>query len=322
MPNTYSGAQTPHLVITDCDTGITGYKYRCRATNAYGADTSEAAELTIIPDPVVNLVCASESGTATLCGSSEFTNPSTPPKKYRNLSVSGYWQTCNWDSANGACTGATGNSDRMTYQGSCSRNSATCGITNTLERLYGSTSLQPCNPPAGSHYDNLECDRPYNPVNFSNGDYPTIFQESNTQTVRTWTYEVGCTDLGSFGRIWSGTVTWTLSQQDTDADAMARATKTPGSSCTATHQPRGAGVFSFDFSEVNYDLNASALYIGLNYKITVDWLEEDYGGGNPSTTQKTYNFTASATTHTESDSVICPYGKQVTVQNAVIEIVS
>lgn len=43
----YSGADTPALAITGATTALSGYQYRCRVTNQYGADTSDAATLTV-----------------------------------------------------------------------------------------------------------------------------------------------------------------------------------------------------------------------------------------------------------------------------------
>lgn len=42
------------------------------------------------------LECRSKSGTATLCGFSEFTNPSTPPRKYRRKTITGKVTQCDW----------------------------------------------------------------------------------------------------------------------------------------------------------------------------------------------------------------------------------
>lgn len=43
----YSGATTPHLVITAATAAQNGYKFRCRVTNQWGAATSASAELTV-----------------------------------------------------------------------------------------------------------------------------------------------------------------------------------------------------------------------------------------------------------------------------------
>lgn len=54
MANNYSGANTPALVITGVTSALDGNLYRCRATNEFGAVTSESAALTVNAPPVTN----------------------------------------------------------------------------------------------------------------------------------------------------------------------------------------------------------------------------------------------------------------------------
>jgi len=114
-----------------------------------------------------------------------------------------------------------------------------------------------------------------------------------------------------------------LTDEDTEADAILRNHSfTPGTSCTAKLQNRAANVFTFNYVVVGYDLSVSNLEVGAPYKATVDLVEQNYGGGGSVvTTQRTYNFTATASTHSISDLIDLPTsGRQITVQNATVEV--
>jgi hypothetical protein len=151
---------------------------------------------------------------------------------------------------------------------------------------------------------------PFPPINSGAGIVVTV-----TPTSWTWTGPGTCQPVAKF----SGTVNSTLSDEDTENDAIARATgTTPGTSCTAAHQTRGAGVFTFNFVAVAYDFACTGLTPGKNYRITYSLLTETYGGGSPVTTTNTLDFTASGASETISDSLDCPAGKQVTISGASI----
>jgi hypothetical protein len=159
------------------------------------------------------------------------------------------------------------------------------------------------------------------PVNFTPNDhgYPAQFNTVTTPTQISVTGNGVCTAQGGahYSKV-SGTVLKTLSNEDTEIDAIARASTTPGSSCTAAIEPRGAADFTFNFVAVSYDLSCARLAPGGSYIATVELLTEDYGGGNPVVSTQDYPFTASGVTHLIADVIVCPSGSQVTVQNATI----
>ena len=156
-------------------------------------------------------------------------------------------------------------------------------------------------------------------------DYSAWLSTSlDTATLTTVTASGSCEVDGSGTAKATGGYTLVLSSEDTPEDALARATPVPGVSGVAAYEPRGAGVFAFDYSEVTkITLNFTDLKVGKNYAATVDLTTEDYGGGSPVVTQRSYNFTASATTHqiVDNTAVTAAYGKQVTVSNPQVEYV-
>lgn len=122
----------------------------------------------------------------------------------------------------------------------------------------------------------------------------------------------------------TGGYTLVLSSEDTESDALDRAASVPGVTGVAEYEPRGAGVFAFDYSEVTQiTLNFSDLAVGKAYHATVDLTTEDWGGGSPAVTQRTYDFVATAATHqiVDNSPVTAAYGKQVTVSNPQVEYV-
>lgn len=239
------------------------------------------------------LECRTRGGTATLVGHDEFTSPSTPPKKYRDMSVSGYWATCDYSGF--GCTGHV-DANRMEYAGTCNYSATTGSATNTFNRKYGVNT--DCNtPPTTSAYDNPLCERPYTPDTGSNGDYPSIATITTSGLTRKWDYENGtwapCTQAGGVYRTWHGEVDWVLSTEDTEADAIARLVAgtswgswlTVGGGCSlpacclANYEPRTAG-FSFAYQEAQLRVTASGLTPSTNYDAVVPIYRRTYGSGS------------------------------------------
>jgi hypothetical protein len=115
-----------------------------------------------------------------------------------------------------------------------------------------------------------------------------------------------------------GTILQDLTNEDTEEDAIARAAKTPGSSCTAYRELRGAGDFTGAFSDVTITLNATGLVIGRDYEIQVTVTEEDYGGGNAVASVRSYPFTASSGDYSVQDTLVPAQGKQLTASSPVL----
>ncbi len=148
--------------------------------------------------------------------------------------------------------------------------------------------------------------------------YSGFTSSSGTKTQRIVSGNDGCAIDGSAYRKTTGSVTQTLTDEDTEADAIARATFAAGTSPTAKREQRGAGEFSFEYVTVDYTLDLSGLMVGESYVVTIDILTEDYGGGNGATSQRTYAITATGVTDQITDSLVAASGKQVTASNPQI----
>lgn len=176
---------------------------------------------------------ASRGGTATLCGFSEFSNPSVPPAKYRRKDFGGQrnYQRCYVGDLPG---GPWITGDVSTASGYAEYGKGACSIICAGVQITG-TNVQ----------TNL-CD-----VQLSLYDIP-----SATKTVRTIPHHYG--SVVSYGQANGvtyyrilGAFTETLSVLDTEDDAIARVTYvTNGTGRVAYREARGAGDFDFGFSDV------------------------------------------------------------------------
>lgn len=109
-------------------------------------------------------------------------------------------------------------------------------------------------------------------------------------------------------------VTVTLSNEYTDAEALANAFKTTSNGAVAVNRPRSgaAGDYTSTFVTVDYTLNLSNLIVGQQYSVEVDLWDLTANTHNPTT----YLFTATAATHSILDSIPKPLiGHQVMVRN-------
>lgn len=108
----------------------------------------------------------------------------------------------------------------------------------------------------------------------------------------------------------------TLSEEYTDADALANATVVTGTGATASTTPRTTGFVSV-FTSVVFTIFTSNLIPGKDYVVTVDLWEK--GPGVNTHTPKSYGFTAAASTHTITDVVPTPADfHTITVQKPTI----
>lgn len=283
---------------TDVTVSVEGtYVFRLTVT-VPGASAFDEVTIDFLPNPGVALDCSSDAGSAILCGFSEYASPSLPPKKYRRNTALGSNSSSLY--ADNICTvPAVPASDTCNHNGYIQYNPATCVPTT----VGGYTCV------SGT----------FGGVSTDLGASNCFKMVTKTPTQQSAVATNTCCPPGPpFEKQTNFGLVLTLTDEDTELDAMARASLTPGSSCTASIEPRGAGDFVFNFVAVAYDINCSDLVAGHNYIATVDLVEETYGGGSPVTTQVNYPFTASGSTHMISDVIVCPSGKQVTVQNVVI----
>lgn len=219
--------------------------------------------------------CEYKNGSYILCGISEYTSPSTPPKKFRRQDLSGGFQNCDFHflAPTGVCSGtppaiASGNT---TYTGACQYNKDTCGVVNTGLENTGSASGGACVLPGITASVSAGCD-PFSPyltrINYTLAEL---------RLSRTWTYVAGCTSYpnpNGIDRLQFGeSVVAQLSDEDTDADAIARANAvitdwSAGVSCelfTAFRSSRGAGSFSATYRSVRTRMTISSLTPGQFY---------------------------------------------------------
>jgi hypothetical protein len=111
-----------------------------------------------------------------------------------------------------------------------------------------------------------------------------------------------------------------LSEEYTDADALANATVVVGTGTTAQTTPRTTG-FTSIFTSVVYTINCSNLIDGKDYVVEVDLWEKGVGPLGPISNHTTLSvgFTASGTTHTITNVVPTPAAQRtITVQKPVI----
>ncbi len=311
----YSGATTDALALASVPIGYDGYMYRVVVSigDCPSSETSDEVGLVVEAVPSVALVCDSETGTATLCGVSEYTSPSTPPKKYRTQTIAGDAYLCRfWTGVTCAPPNAERQLVYAVYSGSYEYNALTCAEVN-------GQIVSECTKPDGTG-----CSPLCTPILV--GTVGLIFSPdiltgrglpppvpTITATNKTW-FKAACES----GDIKNMAVTSNLSNEDTEDQAIVRASKTPGSSCTAYREPRGAGDFSLLFANVAFDINCSGLITGKSYIVHYSLTTENYGGGSPVVTNHTVPFVATGPTETVGDALVCDSGKQVTVGSASI----
>lgn len=167
--------------------------------------------ITHLPTISASLDCREKSATGTLIGYSEFTSASTPPKKYLNKALAGTLTghiTNNADCTGPVCTGTRG------FSGVCSYDPVT-GVLTQGGLLEGATSFTDC-------------------ANLGSPDTVCTVGDGNTevltQTTREETYTNACCSGASCEhnlapdryRHYEGVATETLSNEDTEENAIAR----------------------------------------------------------------------------------------------------
>lgn len=256
--------------------------------------------------PSATFVCESEEINPALCGFSESDGyESTPPKKYLEVDVVASGEFTNYYSnGGGPCDKCDGKLQlRYTWGGSGSVSYSADNCSTTTNSDNG--------PWAGE--DSWYC-------TFAGGDcsdpdsYDYIADSNNGETVVIWSA------LGFNGTPISSTeketisnasnpsdsreITSTLSQPDTDDNAVARETPVSSTSCSSLWETR-----STDFSWVKrtsgYTINCSKLVVGLEYEVTPAIRKRtavigSYGAWEDVTVTPV-TFTATDTTHTIDD---------------------
>ena len=264
--------------------------------------------------PSASFVCESEQIDPTLCGFSEYTSPSTPPKKYRqeketnsfgsytrnrccqpsftepyevqprfvDQSTSAYTKTLTYDISTCALTGVTvlGNATRTDYQ-YCDGQP-----TGTSTRTYSDT--------CGGYVGNVT----QSPTtSTTKGESCNLTQSFNSS------YPEECE--GSVEVSLNGAGSTVLSVEDLDADAVNRETPVEGTSCSSLFETRSTG-FSWVQRTSGYTIECLDLVVGLEYEVTPSIRKRtavtgSYGAWEDVTVSPT-SFTATATTETIDNS--------------------
>jgi len=233
--------------------------------------------------PSVAVVCASESKTATLCGYDEFV-ASSPPAKYLKETVNGsgsYTFTgVSCEASTGARSSSGGASQSGTREYDLSGGICTPPATNSFSYSANYSGCEGSCSDSGSltgwpgavYYGLLpNCTS----VRSSSG-----YTDLDTATIRTRSIDPGWKPSSGDWSV-SGTLTFTLSIPDTEADALARETATTGTSCFSLYQLRTTS-FSFTQRTVTYTATASNLVVGVPYEGCVRIRRrESYSGTEP-----------------------------------------
>lgn len=238
------------------------------------------------------LECRIRGGAALLCGVSEYTSPSSPPKKYRRVTPSGQFYLCYYQFPN--CSGIQSPTDSYDFEDAPDivYNSATCSRNNPNYTHWVRTGS-----PAGCSYQESgealtdgvvpEGTAGASSESFAGGT------RTRTQTTFTETYDgTTCLDGGtSNGLIRHGSYTLTLGDEDTEEDAIARVIapgwsewtpvsetcQNPGC-CKSAWEERVTG-FGFIYIEAEFKVKKTGLTPGQAYDIAVDLYRRIYDTG-------------------------------------------
>lgn len=296
---------TAFAPLSPSRTRVTGYEY-----HAFPVDK--------VPDtiPLIkNVNFTSANGTATMCGFSEYTSPSTPPKKYRKQTLSGQMRTCYGGGSNPCPSpGLMATTQVLVLSGSYDYSGIDCSEVNSqLASDYQQSPFICGNmPPLNSSS--------VPPKNFvSQGTIGGAIAISVVDAIhKASVLKVLCASVVG-NTTQAGQMFATLSIEDTEDAAIARSTPSgTGVSAQSYKEPRGAGDFVFLWQIATFNCLAIKLKAGRDYAIVLDLLTQDYGGGGSVLSQYTYNFTAIADDQTVSFPIPVPSGKQATASSPFI----
>lgn len=223
-------------------------------------------------------------GSALLCGFSEFTSPSSPPKKYRTCTFSGDMHTCQWHGAD-CISGAYQGQTRWLLFGACAYDIDTCGLISTgTAMLKGSDSSVACGDPLTGFSPSDYCDPS---LSVPTGIIPD--GESSTPTTHEKTGSGVCLFLGGVTYYETfGSVLASLSGEDTDADAVHRvdlgAWNNWGdvtgtglyNNCTAVWEDRTSG-FGFAYQPAQWRVMKAGLAPSIEYSVVIQIYRRTFG---------------------------------------------
>lgn len=255
-----------------------------------GDESPAGAIYTILRGCSVPLAVQYRSKTSiySLCGISEFTNPSIPPKKYRSQVLGGLTRVC----AIPAPGPIPATYDVRVYSGSYDYSATTCAQTNNQLRVdrnqVGGVCVGTPAPTGGG----VPALTPW----FSDYGTPSAWTLTEDQTNQSYQGTAGF--IPFFCQSTSGTATAQLTNEDGMNDAVARQNTMIGwdvvPATVTTSAARGAGVFSASYTYVQVAFDMSGLTAGETYDISITFGRRVTGSGNPFVAYLTavYSFVA------------------------------
>lgn len=192
--------------------------------------------------------CRTRGGTATLCGFSEFVSPSTPPKKYLTNAINEAFVWCTYGS--NVCSG-TAARFQLSMNGSAQYTAANCALATINYSTRNDTGV--CGTPGGSFTVTQRSRLVYDPA--------FMVLNTNTATLREVGPRPACYNFSGGSHVTaSGSGSETLSNEDTEADAITRLqaasswsnwTAANTTSCAAWWQERTSG-FNIAYQEAEF----------------------------------------------------------------------
>lgn len=243
----------------------------------------------------VSVQCRTRSGGYALCGFEEFGTPSNPPKRYRRWTITGTWQHKvygqYWE-----CNDATTHQlIRYTNSGAAFyANAPGCALTDQRRvDFYTETFDQNTGQTTSSSSTTLG--RP----GYIGSPYSTC-NGTKTETKTTRRHKannVCCPAENDLARFATGDVSETLSVEDTESDAIARAARSVAWSdwfpcpctCCAWRTKRGAGALSGSWQEAELKFTAKGSP-GATAVIEVTLVQRPLAGGVASTSKELYTI--------------------------------
>jgi hypothetical protein len=252
--------------------------------------------------------CQSKGGTASLIGISEYTSPSTPPKKYRREEVSGTLDNCAYTSAPCSTPNGFQGQTKNVFTGARQYDPITGALTNTQSYAFWSANAD------GTATCSNALFRTNNPITWpiaGNPDLSVRTTRSQTQTSDEFTGDGICTfETGAISHKRTGSARADLSDEDTEDDAIARALAaigswTGGGTCadhTSYAEERTSGFsLAFRTSQTRVVIS-SGLTAGVSYEARIKIEKRVYGSGGAYSAASGEDivvpFTASGTSHT------------------------
>lgn len=226
--------------------------------------------------------CRTRGAGYSLCGFSEITSPSIPPKKYKACAFTGQRTGIRYSGDH--CDGSVSGTFSINWSGSATYDVNSCTLVSTGTEIITSDSAPPSSSPLTGPQSNVNC-------------HDT---STKTRTTEVWGQTGDCCPdpSGGSGRH-EGSTTSTLQSEDTESAAIARASKNIAWSpwlavggsvdCCAYKTLRKAGQFVGAFQEAELKLIAKG---GPNAQVTVEVVfnQRPLTGGAIAQSRETYQI--------------------------------